>query len=484
MTSKRGDIVAVVLILCLMFSLPGRADEATATLPEPRGQSVDTDDSTLHQINELTDQIVMQEIELQKLNTLFRIESVHQPKLRPWRQFLYSETNSNLTEAGLIGRMALSYPYMTENSGRPNQSAVQRCAAVSMVGQFFAATGESFELLTNLRNGLKAQEKGLDAKTYRKKVAAKTEELDILIDKRDQLINSARLNETDLKIVDAETLLLKDVRDLALVQYGQYHSSAKKLRFFQNAAYLISISRNLVGATSNMLNIEASRRGDTNISGHASLLNLIAGALVVATPVFGRVSGNLAGLVDRRIVSKDYAHAQARETATFVRDRLRFTEALDGLQASTALVQEQVKRSRIYSRQEALLVAQEANIKRARKQGKSTAIENVVTGTVVGSSRMAAGILGMIGAWKYSDAPWMSSRYTAAAATAYGAGTAFNSLETARVRFQEEMRNRQYERKGLLPQQILQQRLATLDAMEQSLKNEKMASVKSNSLIK
>lgn len=44
--------------------------------------------------------------------------------------------------------------------------------------------------------------------------------------------------------------------------------------------------------------------------------------------------------------------------------------------------------------------------------------------------------------------------------TTYGAGTAFNSLETVRVRFQEKMRNRQYERKGLLPQQILQQRLS------------------------
>jgi hypothetical protein len=96
---------------------------------------------------------------------------------------------------------------------------------------------------------------------------------------------------------------------------------------------------------------------------------------------------------------------------------------------------------------------------------------------------MAAGILGVVGAWQFLDALWMSSRCTAAAATAYGAGADFNSLETARVRFKQETGNRQYERKGLLPQQLLQQRLATLDAMAQSLTNDKVASVKPGNLI-
>lgn len=49
-----------------------------------------------------------------------------------------------------------------------------------MAGQLFAATGEGFELLVNWRNGRKARKNGLDAKTYRKKVATKTEDLDIV----------------------------------------------------------------------------------------------------------------------------------------------------------------------------------------------------------------------------------------------------------------------------------------------------------------
>ncbi|HEY9786063.1 MAG TPA: hypothetical protein V6D17_11715, partial [Candidatus Obscuribacterales bacterium] len=227
----------------------------------------------------------------------------------------------------------------------------------------------------------------------------------------------------------------------------------------------------------------ASRLRDNNIAGHASLLNVVAGALVVATPIFGRVSGNLAGLVDRRLVSKDYADAQAKETSRFVQDRLKLDEVLREESGTLSWRHDQMKRAKIYSRQEELLVAQEANIKRERKQAKNTTIENVAFGTIVGSSRITAGILGMVGAWKYDDRPWMSSRMTAAGSTVYGAGTALNALETARIRFSQEWRNRQDAKKGILPRQVLQQRLAALDAMSQALHSEGMAAQKSGNLL-
>ena len=63
----------------------------------------------------------------------------------------------------------------------------------------------------------------------------------------------------------------------------------------------------------------------------------------------------------------------------------------------------------------------------------------------------------------------MGSRFTAAGSTVYGAGTALNSLETARVRFSQERHIHKESLKGLLPPQVLEARLATLDAMEESL---------------
>jgi len=436
--------------------------------------------SLFQEINDLTNEIVLLEIEIQKSNALFRLESTRQPRLRKWRQFVYSQANSNMTEAALIGRMALSYPYTRENSGRPDQRAIQRCAATSMVGQLIAAGGETFELVDNFRNYRKAEHKEMDPGSYRKRVTNSVKKLDALLEKKEQLIISAELSQEDLKIIKGESALLRDVRDLALVQYGQYHAGSKRLRFFQNAAYLISISRNIVGATSNLLNIQASRLRNNNISGYASILNLIAGTLVVATPVFGRVSNNLAGLVDRRVVSKDFADIEAKETATFIRDRLHYLETLHENGVTSKIGRHELERAEIYAGEESLLLAQEANIERERKQARKTTAENVITGSLVGSSRMAAGILGMAGAWKYGDRPWISSRYTAAASTIYGAGTAFNSLETARVCIKQELHEHREAKNGSLPRQVLQQRLATLDAMSKSLTQEGVAVAQSN----
>jgi len=473
--AKMRALVTLVVVLSQFACLPSLAQELAG--------SVTTSASTLRQVNELTNEIIYHEIALQRINTHFRIESTRQPRLRPWRQLLYSETNSNCTEAGLIGRMALSYPFMSKDSGRPDQTLIQRSAAVSMIGQLVGAAGESFELLVNMTNDWKARKRGFDPKSYRKKVNNLTAKIDDLIREREELIKSSQLSETDLEMANAEGALLRDVRDLTCLQYSQYHSSAKRLRFFQNAAYLISINKNLVGAASNVLNIQASRLRDSKISGSASLLNLIAGVLVTATPVFGRVSGNLAGLVDRRIVSKDFARVQARESAAFARDRLQLEELLSkGGYSQAAGQPEQLNRIGIYSRQEELLLAQRANISRERKQARNTTIENVAFGTVVGTSRMTAGILGMVGAWRYGNVPWIGSRFTAAGSTVYAAGTALNSLETARVRFSQAWSAHKEAQKGILPRQVLEARLATLDAMEKSLGSLGMTAAKPGNL--
>ncbi len=465
---------ALIMILCHAFCLACCAEEMSVDLSCKH-------ESLIQEINDLTKEILLIEIEIQKSNTIFRLESTRQPKLRAWRQFAYSQTNSNMTEAALIGRMALSYPYTKEYSGRPDQRAIQRCAATSMVGQLIAASGETFEVIANLRDYRKASLKARDPKSYRTRVTSSVKELDALIEKRERLIGSAELSPYDLKILKCESTLLKDMRDLALVQYGHYRSGARRLQFFQNAAYLLSISKNLVGATSNLLNIQASRRGDTNCSGYASLLNLVAGTLVVATPVIGRVSGNLAGLADRRLVSKEFADLQASETSAFMRDRLHYSETLKQNNVPPSSANLEKKLAEIFAAEESLLLTQEVNIENERKQAKKTTVENVITGSVVGSSRMAAGILGMVGTWKYPDRRWISSRYTAAACTIYGAGTAFNSLETARVRIAQVRHERKEKERGSMPRQVLQERLAALDAMSQSLTGEGIAVAQTNS---
>jgi hypothetical protein len=193
----------------------------------------------------------------------------------------------------------------------------------------------------------------------------------------------------------------------------------------------------------------------------------------MATPVFGRTSGNLAGLVDRRIVSKDFAEKQSARTSEFNSDRQRLSVLLAAKHDKASNLDSFSVRSHdVYERVGQLLAAEERSTSIERKRAKQTTAENVVFGTIVGSSRIGQGVTGMLAAWEYPNQKWMASRMTAAGSTAYGAGTAFNIIETARVRLTDELQTRALRRKGLLPSQELQKRLSGLSEIQDSLGTE------------
>ena len=488
--APRVGLIAIFLGLALLFSVSATSaqeatfEESTSTV----GQSGNLD--------ELTNHVIAKELELQKLNAHFRMESTRQPRWRPWRQFVYSETNAGCTEAGLIARMALSYPYMkrpatiyklstvTKSSAgkvrkvvkitaslskapRPNAQLVERGAATQMIGQLIGAAGDIFELSSNVVSSIKDRKHGFDPRTYARKVDRTSKELDELLAQRDEMLRepTTPFSTHELELANAEGTILHDVRDLTLLQYAQYHSGARKLKFFQNAAYVMNITKNAAGAAGNMVNLESTHLSQPKLAGTASLLTLVAGAVIVATPVVGRVSGNLAGLVDRRIVSKNFVNVQSHEARTFADHRQVFAQLLSQADSSSDVL----ARAHIYDGEEKLLLAQQGNLQREHRLAKSTTIENVVFAGVVGSTRISQGVLGMIGGWHYYNKPWINARLTAAGATAYGAGSLFNILETARVRTSAEIGSHKLKTQHLLPSQVVQDRIDSLDSMENTL---------------
>lgn len=178
----------------------------------------------------------------------------------------------------------------------------------------------------------------------------------------------------------------------------------------------------------------------------------------------------MAGLVDRRAVSKDFAQSETTQISTLACDAEQLQSLLrshkPALQGALPCATD---RSDIYAKERELLSTEDGSNVREYKQAKRTTIENIVYGTIVGSSRISQGVTGMVGAWEYPNEKWIASRLTAAGSTAYGAGTAFNILETARVRFTDEVQTRRLAKQGLLPSQLLQRRLEGLDEMQNSM---------------
>ncbi|CAN5503355.1 hypothetical protein BH10CYA1_BH10CYA1_39830 [soil metagenome] len=490
--------ILIMAASSMLFATPA----LSATLaPDALAQSDDeiaaNPKDVSEEIDRLTRTALAKAVEIQKLNAQFRLESTRQPRGRAWRQFAYSEINASCTASGLAARMALSYPYTKTpatiykwttvsskaagktskqmvlqtslaKGARPSGKFVEVAATTQMIGQIIAAAGDTFELSANIIRSIKARKSGFDAQTYGKRMAATTADLDSLLAERKHLLEtSGALPSQELQIANAEGALLKDVRDLSLLQYKEYHSGAKRLQTFQNAAYLLNITKNVVGAAGNVVNLESTHLKQPKLAGTASLLTAIAGGVIVVTPIVGRVSGNLAGLIDRRTASKNFVESQKREANEFVKDRQHLSDLLAA--SSTRNTAERSIHAQIYDKEERLLIAQSANLSREQKLAKSTTMENVVFGTIVGSSRITQGVLGMVGAWHYYNKPWINARYTAAGATAYESGSIFNILETGRVRFTADRSSKKLRAQNLLPSQIVQKRLETLEEMDNLL---------------
>ncbi len=90
-------------------------------------------------------------------------------------------------------------------------------------------------------------------------------------------------------------------------------------------------------------------------------------------------------------------------------------------------------------------------------------IENMAVSSVAGGSKIANGIGGTVGAFKYTRDAYHRFEVQGGTALAYGAGNALAALETARVRLGDEYK--MLHKKGLSKEEILNQQLKELQSL-------------------
>lgn len=497
-------------------------------LEEPPAGKSQGDAGSYEMIDQLTSSTIAKELQLQRVNASFRLPSIRQRRLRARRQFLYTETNAGCTLAANIARMALSYPYsisppvvyspktvsiniqtivsnttvkksknsktrtskssksivtkrettfLTPQIGKtssPNKYQVAGSAAVSMIGQLFSASGESYELSSNLLRLMRDRRNR--SKTYRQNVQVLANEVDDLLEERERaILADTSLSPEEEEIARAEGAVLKDVRDLTMLQYARYHSNSKNLAIVQNGAYAGSIIKNILGASGNMMNIDSSLHGNTKLGGGAALMSGLAGAVTILTPILAHASGAIVERVDRHIVSRDAGTINIDTIDRLLADRARLVSLLSSLQrdgssgTNCTVRGALLDRSGIYTEEEQLFKADQLNLEREQKQTKAATRNNLLIASTQGPSRVSQGILGMIGTWRSNTTSWTRNGLTAAGSTAYCAGTAVNIVATARARLMSERQAKKLKKLRRLPAQVVAARIDSLDELESSI---------------
>jgi len=323
---------------------------------------------------------------------------------------------------------------------------------------------------------LKLKGDGQSPGEFRKKLLVLRQKVDADLEARDVLARQLPEGTAASAIALAEGRVLRDFRDIMMLEYSQYHSSAVKLYWFQNAAYLLDFAKNSTGAVGGIISIEGSHLKRARWGGSAALFTTISGALILAIPLAGRIAGNWAGTIDRHTVTRDYGAAIASNTDDIVRDYValkRLTRASSNDLATSAsdmgLSPGMSTRLRTYEALCNMMRSHETNIERYLRQAKRTTIENVVYGSTLGSAKVTLGVCGMLSGWRYYTKPWIASQLQAAGNTAYGAASGFAIFENARVLTTHVIDERRLRSENLLPGQIYQGRLNVLDELSNNL---------------
>lgn len=339
-----------------------------------------------------------------------------------------------------------------------------------MAGQLTGAGGSTVEFLINGYHELEARKKGYGPKAAKEKVLAIRKEIDSLLIEREKLLSDLQKVCTDSKYIAlarAEEPVFIDMRDISLDEFKQFHLHLRRVLAFQQSLYLFDVARNVVGAFGNREGWRANKTGNRTSNTSAGILFETSGMLTILNPFISRGVGKVAEKYEARRIKPCMEGVNPADVEKLAADleRVRMIANSPELErADLPLI-----RSAMYSQHE-VGVRKQIHIEEAQQRaGVLTAAENVISGTLIGSTKIASGVLFNIAGTKYYNNGRETNIFLGVAGIVSLTGLGYGTAETARIQIKRELQYQRAKKKHELPGQIMKDRMAQLDEMEKAL---------------
>lgn len=251
---------------------------------------------TSAKIESLTNEILRKEIELMMLNTKFRMATTDKGRAKPWRVFLANLAASGVATAG-ITTIAAERWRTWQRPATANRTTL-KAGPIMLITSHSIITGSILcEAMLDAIKDCKQRKNGLDAASTQKKALELCTIIDAKLSERDALTATLRgnLSEQDLRMLTGEGLLLRDLRNLSLSEYTQFHVRSKRRIAARNASYLNGLSAASTGGyLGSLCGLIAVCARKPRIAGPAGIGFTISGFNIATAPIVGRASGNWA----------------------------------------------------------------------------------------------------------------------------------------------------------------------------------------------
>ncbi|CAN5479263.1 hypothetical protein BH11CYA1_BH11CYA1_12050 [soil metagenome] len=437
-----------------------------------------TPEESVDKIDDLTKQILLKEIELQKFNLHYSQEVAKQGRWKGWRYAGLQEINAGTGLAGAIISVANRGSYLHRAQG-VHRHVQESANYIPMIGSIIGASAAVFEFGVNGYHDVIARRHGFSPTAATKHVEGIKNDIDSLMAQRAALTKveaSSPALSGHVEVDDAEGKVLKDLRDQSLQEFQRFHVGARKLIAFQQWQYFFDFAKYTTNAIGYEFAYLSLHRKHRIWNGRAGALFIVSGQLTMWGPILSRVAAKGVGeltkhRIKRVVQDSNESKVQVLESDLAVLDKLVKQGKVSNLSVATAL-----DREGMYGEHQKVFNDEIRAGQKKNAAAKLTATQNIGAGLYVGGTKTASGILFAIPGFNhhYNDKSVRAGRVTNdllfTASLIAIPSSAFSMLDTLRIQVRGEINRHKAMKAGMLPGQIASARLKQLDDMEAKLR--------------
>ncbi len=461
-------------------------DELADTAPAQQLAQAPTDGSTRlngdpssapSAVDNLTKQILLKEIALEKFNLRYRLNAAKQGRWKGWRYSAASEANAGL---GLAGGIVSVYNrgIHVHRADQVKRQMQKKANIIPMIGNIIGSAAATNEFMVNEYHEYEAWRKGLSPGQARKFVASTKSDIDRLTQQRDALIRleeSAPLLAPEAELHRLEGKVLADLLDQSLLEFQRFHLNARNLMAFQQMQYIFDLAKNTTGAIGYDFAWLSLHRRRRVWNYRAGVLFTVSGALTMGGPIVSRGFAKLVTEYHKRTLKDTIEDREAKDVAKLEADHKALNDYVRAARVNAQRAYQSLNRLEVYGNHSKYFQDQYVAAEKQEAKAKLTATQNIGAGLYVGGSKVASGVMFIIPGYLqlYNKNTQTATRITNSDLLVAGIiglpASSFQILDTLRIQVRGEIDRHKLSKQGKLPGQQIAARLKQLDEMEAAI---------------
>ena len=420
-------------------------------------------------VQNLTKQILIDDIELEKFNLRYRLEAAKQGRWKGLRFFTLQEMGTGASGAGLIVGLVERGSHIHHWQGPTNPNILCNGGILPQaVGQTIGASSDALELAINGYHKLEASKHGFSAQKSRAFVKNLMDTIDTEMAAREKLIKEQPDDIGEMHVLESK--VLQDFRNLSVSEFERFHIGSRRLIAQQQAFYFLDCAKNVTGAIGTVYAYRAIHERYRPFNVPAGILAVVSGSLTMADPIASRVWGRMISKIQEENLKKSGFTELNTDAAACKSDCDALRAYCDSHKiAENPVLASSLNRLKAYEESRDQFLSELDRGSKELRKGNRIAVQNMGSGAFVGASKIGTGVPLLVAGAKYPHSAMITNSLIFSGTISFLTGTSYAFLDNARIQAKRELDNHRLAKAHQLPAELVHARLDKLDALQKQL---------------